>query len=307
MAEKLDQRRLKRPKYRSFRLSKRIKHPKPPVLGSFRLMRKSVLVLFRNWKLFLGIFLIYLFLTLFLVRGFNVNQNTGSIKDLVDQLLNANTGKVLSGLAIFVTLIANAGSTQSETASGFMFIFMLVTTLVIIWGLRQSVAGTKVRVRDAFYKGVYPLVQFVLVLLTVIFQMIPMVIANYLFKAVFTNGVASTLVEQLLWGVLLGLLVLWSLYMMTSSIIALYVVTLPDMTPMKALRTAGGLVRYRRWTIMRKILFLPIALLLILAIFVLPAILLWPIAANWIFFVVSLLLLFVVHSYMYHLYRELIA
>ena len=55
---------------------------------------------------------------------------------------------------------------------------------------------------------------------------------------------------------------------------ALYIVTLPDMTPMKALRSARELVRYRRWTVLRKVLFLPLMLLVVAAIIMVPIIIL---------------------------------
>ncbi len=50
------------------------------------------------------------------------------------------------------------------------------------------------------------------------------------------------------------LLAMLTLIYVKSSLFALYIVTLPDMTPMKALRSARELARYRRWTVLRKIL-----------------------------------------------------
>jgi hypothetical protein len=94
--------------------------------------------------------------------------------------------------------------------------------------------------------------------------------------------------------------------MVTSSVFALYIVTLPNVTPMAALRSARDLVLHRRWLIMRKVLFLPVALLVIAAIIMVPVIILSPAVAEWLFFGLSMLALAVVHSYMYGLYRELI-
>jgi hypothetical protein len=94
--------------------------------------------------------------------------------------------------------------------------------------------------------------------------------------------------------------------MVSSSIFALYIVTLPDVTPMQALRSARELVRYRRWSIARKVLFLPVSLLVIAAVIMVPVILLVTPASEWVFFILSMLSIAVIHSYMYSLYRELL-
>ena len=109
-----------------------------------------------------------------------------------------------------------------------------------------------------------------------------------------------------MWGLLLLLLVIWSFYMITSSIFAIYIATLPDVRPMQALRSARGLVRHRRWLVMRKVLFMPLALLIIGIVVMLPVIFLLPVLAELIFFLLSMSALVLAHAYMYIFYRELI-
>jgi hypothetical protein len=75
---------------------------------------------------------------------------------------------------------------------------------------------------------------------------------------------------------------------------------------MEALRSARELVRYRRWAVLRKIVFLPVALLVIGAAITIPAIYLITSFAGIVFFVLSMIGLAVIHSYMYRLYRELL-
>jgi hypothetical protein len=137
-------------------------------------------------------------------------------------------------------------------------------------------------------------------------QLLPLVFANFLYGVVFVGGLAVTALEQGLWGLLIGLLVLLTMYMITSSVFALYIVTLPNVRPMQALRSARDLVRYRRWVVMRKVLFLPVALLVASALLVVPIIIVSPALAEWVFFGLSMTGLAVAHSYFYHLYRELI-
>ena len=175
------------------------------------------------------------------------------------------------------------------------------------WAARQTLAGQKVGLRDAFYKGIYPLIPFVLVLLVVIVQTVPLLVGAWLYTTVVVNGIVATVLEQVIWGVICAALVVTSLYMLCSSLLALYVVTLPDMRPLKALRSARQLVRYRRGQVFRKLLYLPVALIVLTCVIMLPAIVFVAGAASWIFFIWTTLLLIVAHLYMYTLYKALLA
>ena len=78
------------------------------------------------------------------------------------------------------------------------------------------------------------------------------------------------------------------------------------MTPIKALRSAREVVRYRRWTIIRKVITLPIIILLVFAIVIIPLIIFVTPLSQWVFFIMSMVTLLVIHAYMYELYRELL-
>lgn len=301
-------RKIKQPKYKSFRVSKKIRQPKAPLKGSVRLFIAAVHLLVKKWQLFGGIVLVYLILTVVLVKGFGVSSDIGQLKTTVLELFQGSTAQLVTSLTLFSVLLGNANSTSSDVAGAYQSMLLIIISLVLIWALRQSLAekATAVGVRDAFYKGLYPVIPFLLVLLVIGLQLLPLVIANFLYSAVFGSGLAVTALEQWLWGVLLGLFVLLSLYMVTSSVFALYIVTLPNVRPMQALRSARDLVRYRRWMIMRKVVFLPLALLILAALIVVPIIIISPGVAEWIFFILSMLGLAIVHSYLYQLYRELL-
>lgn len=301
-------RQIKAPTYRSFRLSKRIKQPKPRLTGAFRLLWRSLKHLVNNWKVFGGIVFVYLVLTIVLVKGFGVSSNIGELKTTFVGLFHGRTAGLSTGLTLFGVLLGNANSTASDVAGAYQSMLLIIISLVLIWALRQTHATkkAKVTIRQSFYKGLHPTIPFLLVLIVIGLQIIPVLIANFLYTVVIGGGLAVTAIEKGLWFILIGLLVLLTLYLLTSSIFALYIVTLPDVTPMMALRSARDLVRYRRWMIMRKLVFLPIALLVLAAVIVIPFIIIAPAVAEWLFFILSMLTLAVVHSYMYSLYRELL-
>ena len=298
-------RKLKTAQHRSFRPSKRIKHPGPKLPGAFRLFGRALRLLRRHWKTLGGIILVYGFLQLVLVRGLGAGLNLQELKTTLQDSFGGQGG-LLTGVTLFGVLLGSGGSGANPGTGLYQSLLVILVSLALVWALRQIQAGSRIRVKEAFYKGMYPLVPFVLVLLVISLQLVPAAIGSLIYGTVISGGIAVTAFEQVVWALLFFLLVLLSLYMVCSSIFALYIVTLPDMTPMKALRSARQLVLHRRWTVTRKVLFLPLALLVLAAALIIPLIIYLTPLAEPAFFVFSVTLLAVVHSYMYTLYRELL-
>lgn len=298
-------RRLKTSKYKTLRLSKRIQHPQK-LPSAWKISKQAAKLLWQHRKLIIGITLIYGVLNIILVRGFSGGTDVSGLKNDLSQIFSGNWGHLASSLTVFALLVTSAGNTTSSTGGTYQLLLVLIISLAIIWTLRQVLAGNKVRVRDGFYRGMYPFIPFVLVVLVIGLQLIPLLIGSTLYSTVINNGIAVFAVEKFFWGLLFFLLALLSLYMICSSIFALYIVTLPDMTPMKALRSARELVRLRRWTVLRKVIFLPIILLIVAAIIMIPIIAFITPAAQWLFFILTMLAVVAVHAYMYTLYRELL-
>lgn len=294
------------PIYRSFHLSKRLSHPAPKISKSYDLFKASVKSIWKNKKLFIGITIIYILLSLVFVKGFTATTDSTTVNDLLSTIFQGVLGQIVGGMTVLGTFVVSSGVTPTELAGAYQAILLIVVSLAVIWSLRQVNAGRTVRIRDSFYDGMYPLIPFLLVLVVIGIQLLPLILANILYGFVFGGGLATSAPEVIVWGALLSLLVIWTLYMVVSSIFGLYIVALPNMTPMKALRSARALVRYRRMVILRKILFLIFVLFIVLAIIMLPIILFVAVAAEWVFFSLSLASLAIFHSYMYTLYRELL-
>lgn len=298
-------RRIKQPKYKTLRLQKSVKHPirLPSV---YWLTKTAFNTVWAHKKLFGAITLIYGLLNLLLVQGIAGASDIGGLKSTLDQAFNGQFGGLGSGLSVFAVMLSSSGNASSQTAGAYQLLLTLIGSLAIIWALRQTLMGKDVKIKEPFYKGMYPLIPFILVLLVVGLQLLPMLIGASIYSIVVSNGIAVLFVEHLLWAIIYGLLALLSLYMISSSLFALYIVTLPNMTPMKSLRSARELVRYRRWTVLRKIICLPIILLIVAAIIMVPIIVWLTPLAQWTFFVLTMTALLAVHAYMYTLYRELL-
>ena len=276
--------------------------PTKKLTGSFRLFIDSASLVRQHWKLFGGITLVYFVLTMVLVGGLSGEYSISELKKTFAE----EFGRLSASLALFGLLVSTTGSSASESGAVYQTLVILLVSLATIWALRQVLAGEKVRIRDAFYKGMYPLVPLVLVLLFICLLFIPALIGGFVFNIVITGGLAVTTLEYILWMGLVILLLSWTLYLVVTRIFAIYIVTLPDMQPMAAIKAARKLVRFRRWLIIRKLLFLPFALVVIAAVIILPLIMFAPVVVQWVFVMLSMFALVFARAYAYSLYKELL-
>ena len=268
---------------------------------SFNILGQVFTLLRRHWKILGGITLVYLVLNIVLASGLsNVINNFGIVKENLSG--SHNFSEALQG---FGSLLSGNASVGSESASILQSILIVLQSLVVIWALRQLLAGQKFSVKDAYYKSMAPLVPFLLVSLVILVQLLPVTLGSGLVALISSTLATSGLVTFIMVLVLIPLLG-WSIYMLSSSIFGLYIVTLPDMQPRQALRSAKKLVSFRRLKIIRRIIFLPIFILVVMAVIILPLILFVHLLVVPVFYLLSILVILFVHTYLYSLYRGLL-
>jgi len=200
--------------------------------------------------------------------------------------------------------------------AGLIFLFTWLTT---VWLLRNLIAGHKVKFRDGLYSSLSPLVSTFLVALVIIAQLIPVAIALLGYSAASSSGILYSGVESMLFWIAAIFLGVMSLYWITSTFIALVVITLPGMYPFVALKTAGDLVVGRRIKMLLRLLWMALILLISWAIVVIPIIMLeswlssmwsWVSSIPVVPFTMLLMSSFSVtwaSSYIYLLYRKIVA
>jgi hypothetical protein len=293
------------PKHRNFRLSRKKLKQYKTLPGAVRLLKDTSKIIRANKTLFIGITLINVLISFVFVQGLGSSFNIVELKQNIEELFGQ--GNQLSTAAtLFGFLLGSAGSTASEGSGAYQFFLTILISLVVIWCVRQIQAGKKPAVKDGFYRGVYPLIPFLLVLFVIGLQLIPLIIGNVMYSTVIQNGLAITSVEKVLWFLIFICLAMLSAYMLTSSIFALYISTLPDMTPMQALRSARELVLHRRWAVWLRIIALPLVLIAIGAIIFIPLLIFATAIVQVLFLVMASFSLVIVHIYMYLLYRSMI-
>ena len=298
-------RRLRLPPYKLLRM-RRMQHPRqlPP---AWRVLIAAVSVLWQERLLFLSIGGIYIALYLVFVHGLGNTVDPQSVRQQLSTGVAGNAGQFFRGIGAFATLLAGSNGSATDAGSVYQIVLGLITSLALIWSLRQVSGNSTATVRGAFYKGSAPLVPFVLVLAILMLELVPLLLGGGLYNMAVTYGIAITPLEQALWGLLFFVLAVVSLYMVCYSLFAVYIVTLPDMKPIEAVRKSWRLVQYRLLPVIRKLLFLLVVLAVVGCLIVLPAVLFVPIIAQWALLVMSVVGLMVLHAYLYTLYKELIA
>ncbi len=302
----------KQPSTRTRQLSKKQQRAKlkkeaekqTPIPGSFKLTAEVFKDLRRFWRPLGAIFIIYVILNLIFATGFlsGINSSVNSIRSDIGH--SHNFSKALNG---YGSLLGSGTNGNNRSSSAVQTILLIIESLAIIWALRHLLAGDKIRAKAAYYQSMTPLIPFILVGIVIVIQLLPLTIGSVLLALVLSSAFVSGSILTILFSILLALLAAWSLYLISSSIFALYIVTLPEMQPRQALRSARNLVRFRRWPILRRLLFLPLVVFVLIGVIIIPIILLVPFLTTTVFFVLTMLTILFVHTYLYNLYRGLIA
>lgn len=272
-----------------------------------KIFEQSLRQLWDNKKLFIGILLTYGFFYILFVKGISANFQLGNLKQNLNDSLGGKQGAFSTGFALYGLLLGSAGSSSTDQASVYQMILLVIFGLALIRGLRITYKKqASVRVRDVIYKSTNALVPFIIVLFFMLLQILPALIVSSLYSVSRTSAVLAGPVQNFLAFAILMLGLFWSMYMLSSSLFALYIVTLGDTPPRAALKAAKELVKFRRYTIIRRIMFLPLVLLLMSALVLIPLIIIYAPAAEVVFMAFTILVLGIVHSYLYTLYRSIL-
>ncbi|HUD07170.1 MAG TPA: hypothetical protein VMR34_04760 [Candidatus Saccharimonadales bacterium] len=272
---------------------------KPKTLNSIKLLGKSFKITFSNWKLFGPVLILYYVLSLMLVKGFNDPLSTSQVKSF----LHESNSSALNNLSLYGSVTnpsSNPGSGVYET------VLLILFSLFFIWLFRQLLTKAKPKLRDVFYSSSYPLIPFLLIGFLIALELLPALIGVYLFNSVFGGGIAPHLYEKIIWIGACLLLISLTAYWLSSSLVALYIVTVPDTRPIQALKSAKQLIKGRRSVVIRRVIFLPVALTILVVAITIVFALIVPSLAGWLLYLQISIAVAIANGYLYMLYRELL-
>ncbi len=215
-------------------------------------------LLWKHKKLFLLVVILYAVLNGVLVglasQG-TYTELSNMLKDSGTDLFAGNWGQISQAAILLGTgILGGINEAPSDAQKIFGPLIVLLIWLTTIWLLRAILANHQPKLRDGLYNAGAPIISTFLVSLMFLVQLIPAAIATLGFWAASQTGFAVNGVESMLFWIVVSLLVVLSLYWATSTFIALVVVTLPGMYPMRAIATAGDMVIGRRIRILLRLL-----------------------------------------------------
>ena len=270
--------------------------------GPFKLLAGSILVLKNNWRLFSSIFLVYCLLSFIFVNSLSFSSNSEIAK-----ITNSNSGSLSKSSSLLGSVLNNSPGNSSNTSSGiYQMILWIIISLAIIYCLREVYAKNKIRARDGFYKGMYPLVPTLIIAFIIALELLPLVLGSMIFAYFFSGLITVNIIVKFIVCLVSGGLWALTFYLLATSLIAFYIATVPNMTPWQSLKLAGQMVKKRRIAVFGRIIFMAVALVLIFIVVTLPVAMISKTLIIYTEFFLALVLLFIFHSYMYLLYRELI-
>ena len=297
-------------RYRSFQLSPKLNN-RPPVSGFWVTNRQAWQQLAPHWLDFIKLGTIILIVGWVLVYGF------GSTIDLPTQKANLTVGDQTdwsTNLAISFELLGqlfNRFLPDFSLASNFSslnILLLLLASLATITLIRQrhSKKSQPLTVADTVYFGPSQIVPFICIGLILFIQLLPLLIANNVVLSLKAGGVLTTGASQALVLVAAGLINIWSLYLVSGSIIGLFVVSLPGTRPLDAWQTSWSICHNRRGLIARQLLAWFVLLLISTTLVMLPVVWWLTPIAEYIFYAWLVIIFLVGQVGFYQFYLNLI-
>lgn len=280
-------------------------------------------LIFKHWKTFFALIAIMTVAYVVLVGLLSEDlyqQFQTSIDETSTGLAQGKIGNFAKAGLLLISTITTGGldTGMGEVQTVFMIVLFLIMWLVTIYLLRHFLAGGKPKLRDALYNALGPFISTLLVFVVIFIQAIPLMLVAITYSAAVMTDFLSTPFYALVYFIFAALMVLLSVYLLSSSLIALVAVTAPGVYPMTALMNASDLMAGRRTRLILRALYLIFVIAIIYLVAMLPIILvdlwlksLWTWLAGWPIVPLALLIVtcfvFIYSTtYLYRYYRWLL-
>lgn len=247
----------------------------------------SFKLIFKNWRVFFPLIIFAVILNIVLV-GLMSEETYVQFQDALDETSETyalgHLGNFAKSGLLLISTITTGGLSQSlnEAQDFIVFGIFFVVWLVAIYLARHLLAGHKPKFRDGLYNALAPLISTAAVMLVLILECIPIMIVIITYSAAVTTDFLATPFYALIFFIFAALLILLSLYLLSSSFMALIAVSAPGLYPKVALETAADLMVGRRIKLLIRLFYLIFTIAFIFVIVMLPIILLDLWLKSWV-------------------------
>lgn len=249
---------LARRPHRSFRLTRRRDSSRSLKIEGYVAFTLYVNRIFRqHWQMF-GL-LVIIYALIMAILGAITTQDT---YDSIDALLRGAAGDFFgkgigqigqAGLVALSAFASSAGNLQPD-AHVYLVLSLILAWLSTVWLLREIMLGRKPKLRDGLYNSGAPLLSTLGVVIVLVVQLLPIGLVVLAYAALSSVGLIGDGFGSMLFWLIAVTIAALVLYWITSTIIALIVVTLPGVYPLRAVKLSGDLVVGRRLRVMYRLL-----------------------------------------------------
>lgn len=243
-------------------------------------------VIWSHWRTFLLLVVVCAIGMIFIggvtSQGTYTQINT-LLKSSGSNLFGSGIGKIGQAGLIAASAILTGPNSLSADQQIYLFIGLLFAWLCTVWLLREYLLNRKPNLRDGLYNSGAPIISTLVVLFVLVVQLLPVGVVALIYAGLASVGLLDGGFGNMIFWMLVVAVSCLVLYWITSTIIALVVVTLPGMYPMHAIRAAGDLVIGRRLRILLRLLWGSACIVMAWMVVMIPAILLdtatkaaWP-------------------------------
>lgn len=225
--------------------------------------------------IFMRLVLVYGFV-LFALGGVTSQSTYSDISSLLSESKDTLAENGLNtlgqaGLLLLSTYATGPGALSPDQQL-YLGFFLLMVWLTTVWLLREFLNKRTPILRDGLYNAGAPVMSSMALCFVLLLQLLPIGIMAITYGALTSVGLATAGFGAMLFWLFTAAVVALCLYWATSTFIALVVVTLPGMYPLKALKVSSDLVIGRRLRILYRLLWVQLLILVAWAIIMIPLI-----------------------------------
>ena len=238
---------------------------------------KTFKVIFKNWELFVPLLIIVVVMAIVFIGLMNEStfqQFQQVLNQTTEQMGFGDIGYIAKAGLLLISTVTTGGlsSTAKETNTIFGVLIFLIIWLTTIFILRHRLAGHKIKLRDALYNSLTPMISSFVVFAIAVIQCVPIFLLVIVYSAAVQTDFLATPFYALVFFIFAAVMIILSGYLLSSSLIAFVAVSAPGLYPMQAMHTASDLMMGRRVKFIIRIISLILVLVLTWVIVMVPLI-----------------------------------
>lgn len=302
--------------HKSFvRTRRRDKIKKPKIEGYIAFPWYVLRMLWNRKWVYIRFILLFFVLSALFIGALQVD-NVTSVNEVID---SATSGTDILGpvsraaITVGSSITGALNNNFSDVQYIYISALIILALLTIVWLLRHQLAGRKLKVRDGLYAAAAPIAAEYVLLVVGIAQLIPAALATLVYVSATTSGILDGGIEAAMFSIALLLVIVLTLYFMTTTLFAMFIATIPGTYPMQAYHAARKIVAGQRLRLLMRLLWMVVILLITWFVVLVPFVIIvnsvgggssWAIPIAYQLMVISSIVYATAYGYL--LYRRMI-